>query len=402
MKKILYYDCFAGISGDMNLAAMIDLGVPEEYLRSELAKLGVEGYRLKVSKDIKNGITGTRVDVELPEEHHHENHDHADHSHSGHRNLRIITEMIEKSALSDAVKGKSIRLFRKVAEAEAKVHGKPVEEIHFHEVGALDSIVDMVGAAICLDYLKPDHVCASTVELGGGFVKCAHGLLPVPAPATVEILRGVPVKSGAVPFETATPTGAAILSVFADEFTDNKRFRIVKTAYGIGHRDADIPNVLRVFLGEAAEAAAEPDYRVLECNIDDMNPEIYGYLPEKLLKNGADDVYFTPIVMKKSRPAITLSVLCRGDREEEVSRMLFRETTTLGIRVMAVSKRMLDRTERTVKTGAGEVRMKSAWLDGVILKEKPEFEDCRKIAEEKDIPLREVYEIISGEVKKGS
>lgn len=426
LAKILYYDCFAGISGDMNLAAMIDLGVPEEYLRAELEKLGVKGWSLKAVKDMRKGITGTRVDVELAEERHHDSHpiknqphevhthgenEHAEHHqhqdrahavshHEGHRNLAMITEMIEKSTLSESVKRKSVELFRKVAEAEAKVHGKPIDEIHFHEVGALDSIVDMVGAAICLDYLKPDLVHASTVELGGGFVKCAHGTFPVPAPATVEILKGVPVKSGAAPFETTTPTGAAILASFVGKFTDDKRFRIGKIAYGIGHRDTEIPNVLRVFLGETDDASVEASYRVLECNIDDMNPEIYGYLQEKLFANGADDVYFTPIVMKKSRPAVMVSILCHADREPEISRMLFRETTTLGIRSIAVSKKILSRTERTLKTSLGEVRMKSAWLDGQILKEKPEYEDCRKIAEEKGIPLREVFEVIAREGAK--
>lgn len=286
--KILYYDCFCGISGDMNLAALIDLGVPKEHLIQELSKMNLNSeYEIKIERSAKLGVTGTRVDVILKdklndkehiseqashehsyehthehshyhsdEEHHHgeNNHSHKGHVHNHehhHRNLKDIEEIINSSDLSDKVKRLSLDMFMKVAEAEAKVHGKDLYEVHFHEVGAIDSIVDMVGAAICLDYLKVDKIIASPVQVGGGFVKCAHGLMPVPAPATVEILREIPIKTGIVQFETTTPTGAAILAANVKEFTEKVDFSIKKIAYGVGHRDLEIPNVLRVYLGEA-------------------------------------------------------------------------------------------------------------------------------------------------------
>lgn len=273
--KILYYDCFSGISGDMNLGATIDLGVDKDYLINELSKLNLEDeYKIEVKRDSRKGIEGTKVDVILNDNHgHHEhingddhqhshenNHEHIqghdhhhhchEHNHHIHRNLKDIEDMINSSSLSENVKKLSLNMFMKVAEAEAKVHGKPLYQVHFHEVGAVDSIVDIVGAAICLDYLKVDKIMASSVELGGGFVKCAHGLIPVPAPATVEILKGIPVKLGIVPFETTTPTGAAILAANVNEFTDIKEFTIEKIGYGVGGRDTEIPNVLRVYLAK--------------------------------------------------------------------------------------------------------------------------------------------------------
>jgi uncharacterized protein (TIGR00299 family) protein len=275
--KILYYDCFCGISGDMNLGALIDLGVDKEYLRQELAKLNLDDeYELQIKKDIKKGISGTRVDVMLKneshthehsqepvhnhshhqehqgeqEEHHHYSVPNKEHTHHDHRNLKDIENIINSSSLSDKVKKLSMDIFIKVAEAEAKVHGKSVLEVHFHEVGATDSIIDMVGAAIALDYLKVDKIMASSIQVGGGFVKCAHGIIPIPAPATVEILRGIPIKSGLVSFETTTPTGAAILSANVETFTDEIDFSVEKIGYGIGHRDLEIPNALRVYLGQ--------------------------------------------------------------------------------------------------------------------------------------------------------
>ncbi|SHJ96826.1 hypothetical protein SAMN02745883_00942 [Caminicella sporogenes DSM 14501] len=248
--KILYYDCFSGISGDMNLGALIDLGVDTDYLLKELSKLGLNSeYKIKIEKKNKNGIEGTKVDVILQHEHKKHHHD-KKHHHHVHRNLKDIEEIINSSTLNDSIKKLSISMFMKIAEAEAKVHGKTLYEVHFHEVGAIDSIIDIVGAAICIDYLKPDKIVASHVQVGGGFVECAHGLIPVPAPATVEILKGIPIKSGIVPFETTTPTGAAILAVNVDEFTDKVDMTIEKVGYGVGSRDLEIPNVLRVYLGK--------------------------------------------------------------------------------------------------------------------------------------------------------
>lgn len=420
--KVLYYDCFCGISGDMNLAALLDLGVDQEYLRHELSKLRLDDeYELRIKKDSKHGIGGTRVDVVLGHEvhahgedsaaghgehehHHHHHHHHGDASHSGqtvighgdhvhheHRNLRDIENIINTSAVSDKVKELSLRMFRKVAEAEAKVHGKSLYEVHFHEVGATDSIVDIVGAAICLDYLKVDKIMASPVQVGGGFVKCAHGVIPVPAPATVEILQGIPVKAGLVSFETTTPTGAAILAANVTEFTGQLDFSITGTGYGIGHRDLDIPNILRVYLGQEAAGEELDGQYILETNIDDMNPELYGYVEERLFAQGALDVFKTPIIMKKGRSGIKLSVLVGGDREEAIRDILFRETTSIGMRKYKVEKIMLRREFEEIETPYGPVTVKHSYYQGEKIKSKPEYEDCRKLALERNIPVARVY-----------
>jgi len=248
--NILYYDCFSGISGDMNLAAMMDLGVPKEYLVEELKKLDInDEYELNITKEVKNGISGTKVNVDLKSHHHHD-----EHNHHHHRNLKDIEDIIKTSDLKEKVKNLSLNIFKIVAEAEAKVHNKELYEVHFHEVGATDSIIDIVGAAVCCDYLDIEEIFCSTVEVGSGFVHCAHGVLPVPAPATVEILKDVPIRKGSVPFEATTPTGAAILKSLVKQFTDREEFKILKVGYGIGYKDFDkIPNVLRVFIAEKGE-----------------------------------------------------------------------------------------------------------------------------------------------------
>ncbi len=428
-EKILYYDCFSGISGDMNLGAMVDLGVPQERLVAELSKLGLAGWSLGFSTDSRNGIHGTRADVELTDAepggrskagaaahsdaherggaraHTHDaahRHDEPPHAHGaahGHRAFSDIVRIIESSALTPDVKERSLAIFGVLAKAEAKIHGVPVDQVRFHEVGAVDSIVDIVGAAIGLEYLKPDRVLCSTVELGGGWVKTAHGTLPVPAPATAEILSGVPVKSGIAEHEMTTPTGAAILAACVDSFTDDKRFTIKRVAYGVGHRDAGVPNLLRVFLAEASGRAEGAEDCILECNIDDMSPEIYGHVSELLFSAGAADVWFTPIIMKKSRPAVTLSALCAAETEPRLSEIMLRETTTFGLRRISVGKTALEREIRTVRTSLGELRVKSAFMDGKRIKMKPEYEDCRKIAEEKGMTLREVYDAVQKEIR---
>jgi uncharacterized protein (TIGR00299 family) protein len=429
--KILYYDCFAGISGDMNLGAMIDLGIEAEYLKNELAKLPVNGYTLQITRDIRKGISGTRVNVLLDEqrlliadpghahEHEHEHpHDHEhlhDHTHA-HTNLHVhphdkkpqhnsfaeIKQLILSGKLNDRVKNLSLSIFVKVAEAEAKIHNLPVGEVHFHEVGAVDSIVDIVGAAICLDKLGVDKVYCSTVELGGGTVHCAHGTYPVPAPATAEIVKQMPVRTGTVKYEATTPTGAAILAACVNEFTDKAEFSILRTGYGIGAKDGEIPNVLRVFLCESIEKrehGKETSY-IIECNIDDMNPEFYDYITDSLFTAGAKDVYITPIIMKKSRPAVKLSVLCTSDAEGGINEVLFRETSTIGIRKYQVDKTMLDRVIETISTPLGEVRVKSAFYKGVCIKSKPEYDDCIKIAREKGIPVSKVYREVEQELRR--
>lgn len=474
--KILYYDCFAGISGDMNLGALIDAGVDPDYFLREIAKLGLDGeFEVRIAKALKKGISGTKVDVLLTgeahghgEAHAEQHGDHGDHGHHGHhgcsghshphvgqhcgkhtegphasvrpavakpvqagtrfrmapanahahghthdhahdhahehthdhshehdhhhRNVRDIEQIIAASALSDRVKELSMKIFLQVALAEAKVHGKPLEEVHFHEVGAIDSIVDIVGAAICLDYLQVDKVLASPVQVGGGFVRCAHGLIPVPAPATVEILKGIPVKSGLVPFETTTPTGAAILAAVVDEFTDKTDFTMDAVGYGLGTRELEIPNVLRVYLGRTEEKREpSPGPILLETNIDDMNPELYGYVEEQLFARGASDVFKTPIIMKKGRPAVKLSVLVSPKREKEVLEVIFKETTSLGVRKFPVDKVMLERAFVKHSTRYGEVTIKNSYYEGKLVKYKPEYEDCKRLAEENGVPISKIY-----------
>lgn len=415
--KVLYYDCFCGISGDMHIAAMLDLGVPQEYLLKEISKLKIDSeYEIKIQKTIKKGITGTRVDVILKNGHaNNDTHQHNHHSHNNidghshthhhhednehnmehhHRGLKEIEDIINSSDLSDNVKKLSINTFMKVAEAEAKVHGKDLYEVHFHEVGAVDSIIDIVASAITLDYLKVDKIVASSIQLGGGFVKCAHGIIPVPAPATVEILKGIPVKTGVVEFETTTPTGAAILATNVQEYTDKIDFQIDKIAYGLGHRELEIPNVLRVYLGTIQESEKIEEQYIIETNIDDMNPEFYEYIEEKLFSNGALDVYKTAIIMKKGRPAIKLSVLVSANKEEEVLKIIFKETTSIGVRKYKVEKIMLDRDFSKKTTVFGEVMLKNSYYKGELIKSKPEYEECKIIAKENSIPLKQVYEEI--------
>lgn len=398
--KVLYYDCFAGISGDMNLGALIDLGVDPGYLEKELLKLPVQGYELVVKRDMRKGISGTRVEVVLHDDHEHtahhhgHNHDHHHgHMHHAHNAYSEIRHMIIHSGLNDHVKALSLAIFLKVAEAEAKIHNKPVNDIHFHEVGAVDSIVDIVGAAICIDFLSPDSILCSTVEVGGGMVQCAHGLYPVPAPATTEILQHMPVRKGTVDYEATTPTGAAILAACAEKFTDRVEFTIQKTGYGIGMKDSAIPNVLRVMLGEtaAADEITSSSAFIIECNIDDMNPEFYDYTIDALFSAGAKDVFITPIIMKKSRPAVKLSVLCTPEVENTINEVLFRETSTLGVRKYAVDKTMLERRIEKISTQYGDIQLKSAFYQGVCIKSKPEYDDCANIARSAGIPVSQVY-----------
>lgn len=398
--NILYYDCFSGISGDMNLAAMIDLGVDPDVLKTELAKLGLaDEFHLKISQDSRKGIFGTRVDVELAHAHHHHGHTHGDqeHGHSHHhehRNLKDIEALINYSSLSDKVKNTSIAIFKRVAEAEAKIHGSTIYKVHFHEVGATDSIVDIVGAAICFHELQIDQVWCSSIELGGGFVNCAHGKMPVPAPATSEILTGLPSTQGAVQKETTTPTGAAILAELVDNFSDSPRMAVKKTAYGIGHRDNEIPNVLRVQLAKVEQQASSlptVPSRLLECNIDDMTGEMLGAALDQLMEDGAMDVHFTPIVMKKNRPATTLSLLCSAEDEDKFKRLIFKHTSTLGIKSIAIEKTALGISFDKLETPLGTVTMKNAIIDGKVIRSKPELEDCRALARQHGISLSEVY-----------
>ena len=386
--RILYYDCFAGISGDMNLGAMIDLGVDPDYLIAELQKLNIEGFHLEIQKDIRRGVSGTKATVVIknPEN-------------EKHRHLRHVEELVNQSSLSPEVKAMSLKIFDLIAVAEGKVHDISKERVHFHEVGALDSIADIVGAAICLDYLKVDKVMSSPIQLGGGMVKCAHGIMPVPAPATTEIVRNVPVKTGLVQHEATTPTGAAILVATVDEFTEKIDFQIQKTAYGIGQRDvSEVPNVLRVFLSDSNEPTNQTKLEaawMLECNIDDMNPEWYDHLFAKLFDAGASDVFLTPIIMKKSRPANMLSVLCSRNIVPEMKSIIFNNSTTIGLREYPVTKTVLDRQEKEIETELGKVRVKCSYFQGKEIRFKPEFEDLKKLATLHGLSLNEVEKIIN-------
>jgi uncharacterized protein (TIGR00299 family) protein len=410
---ILYYDCFSGISGDMNLGAMVDLGVEPSYLINELQKLKLSGYSLSFTKDQRKGITGTRANVLIQNTHGRANYTLAaqsqiDHNyiklnngnHTHGRNFGDICQLINKSPLDPFVQNLSIEIFTKIAEAEAKIHGKTIDEVHFHEVGAVDSIVDIVGAAICINYLKPDKIIASPVELGGGFVNCAHGTFPVPAPATLEILKNKPVKFGAVNAETTTPTGAAIIAALVTEFADQPHLNIKKIAYGIGHNDNAIPNVLRVCIAESVrEDTHTSSAFMIECNIDDMNPELYEYVMEKLFDAGAEDVFFQTIIMKKTRPAIKISVLCQYIQTNIIENILLTETSTLGLRKYQVQKTMLNRTSETIETKWGKVRIKHGYLNNKIIKSKPEYDDCLKISQQSKVPILDIYQEIESLLK---
>jgi uncharacterized protein (TIGR00299 family) protein len=379
--KIIGYDCFSGISGDMNLGAMIDLGVDKVYLIAELNKLNLPGWELIVQKDQRHGITGTKVTVRQTR-HEHE-----------HRHLADIEKIIEDSALDNKTKQLSVKIFMKIAQAEATVHGISIDHVHFHEVGAVDSIIDVVGAAICFNALNVDAIHVSTVELGGGFVICDHGKLPVPAPATAELIKGIPVKKGGVDFEATTPTGAAILATLGTNFNPDLTIKIEKTAYGVGHKEhQDVPNLLRVFLGETiVNQETGHDALQIECNIDDMNPEFYDYISDRLFKAGASDVFFSNIIMKKGRPGILLNVICETELADTVKKIIFTESTSLGIRTFPFRKDTLIRKFETIQTIYGEVTVKRSYFNTKEVSCKPEYEECKRIASEKEIPVKEVY-----------
>jgi uncharacterized protein (TIGR00299 family) protein len=386
--KVLYYDCFAGIAGDMHLGALLDLGVEAAYLRAELVKLKLPGWDLNVLRTGRGGIAATRAEVltcgcDPP-----------------HRHLADILSILAASDLGGAVKARAEAVFRRLAQAEGDVHGIPADDVHFHEVGAVDALIDIVGAAICLERLAPERILCGPVELGSGLVLCAHGTFPVPAPATESLLRGVPTRRGAVPFEATTPTGAAILRTCVDAFTDSPRLVVSAIGYGAGRRDGPIPNVLRVLLaeGEDAQPAADPGQGrlvLLECNIDDMSPELYGHCLDLLFERGALDAWLVPILMKKGRPATQIGVLCGPGLSDRLCETLLVETTTLGVRRQDVSRTELPRETLEVETEYGPIPVKVAIKDGRPLKSKPEYEACRRIALARGVPIRLVYEAVA-------
>jgi len=383
--KILFFDCIAGISGDMALGALIQAGADADIIRERLSSLPIEPFEIEVGSVDTHGIHATKVTV-----------------HCGAsavvRTYANIRALLEEADLPPDAKALAQRIFRRLAVAEGAVHNREVEQVTFHEVGAVDSIVDITGTALALTMLGVERVFASAVPTGFGMVKTEHGMMPIPAPAVVELLRGVPMYSRSVPMELVTPTGAAILASTVEGFGDLPRMRTEAVGYGAGTLRPDFPNLLRVLIGEDDPAAGSDDSQapasgetVLETNVDDLNPEFYPYVLERLLEAGAQDAWLTPIVMKKGRPAVTVSVLCSPARAEALRQVLFRETGTLGVRATEVDKTVLERDWLEVRTGFGAVRVKLGLLDGTVVTAAPEFEDCVKLAREAGVPARDVY-----------
>ncbi|HHS12918.1 MAG TPA: nickel pincer cofactor biosynthesis protein LarC [bacterium] len=380
--KIAYFDCFAGASGDMILGALLDAGLDFGKLKAELKRLKLSGYTLTAGKTLKKNISATAFRVKTTHDHHH-------------RILTDILSLISESGLDRTVQDRCKKVFTRLAEAEARIHNKPVERIHFHEVGAVDSIIDIVGTCAGLHLLGIQQIHASRLHVGTGFLQCAHGTLPVPPPATLELLKSVPVYSTGIDQELVTPTGAALLSTLSQSFDAMPAMRVQHVGYGAGERDLGIPNVLRVVLGDAEHGYESDTVQILETNIDDMNPQFYEYIMETLFLNGARDVFLTPIIMKKNRPGVVLSVLCSPDRVQALTDIMLRETTTLGIRISEVRKRVLLKREiRKVSTIWGEARVKIRTLDSGEVSAAPEYDDCKRIAGEHGIALRDVFDAV--------
>ena len=385
--NIAYFDTLAGISGDMTLGALVSAGVPFDELKNELRALGIGGFELQSRHIERNGMIATKVDVVISEQPHY------------HRYLKDIEELIDKSSLSENVKERAKKIFREVATAESIVHSKAIEKVHFHEVGAIDSLVDIIGVSICLEKLGIQAVYSSPVKVGsGGLVKSQHGALPVPTPATMEILKGYPILLTDIPFELTTPTGAAIIKALSQGILTAEKIQISAIGYGAGGREIEqLPNLLRVFIG-----TLDPNYRAdeivsLETTIDDMNPEIYPYVIEKLMSAGAHDAYMIPILMKKGRPGIILSALVERSKIDRYLDIFFRETTTLGVRIQPIERKKLPRSTKQVQTSFGIVTVKVILLEGQE-QLRVEFEECKRIAAEKNLPLAAVYRKLEKEL----
>lgn len=380
---LAYFDCFSGISGDMTLGALADLGVPVEWLQDQLSGLPLDGFEIKSRIVNRHGIQAVKVDVVIEETHHH-------------RHYRDIRDLIHNSGLPATVKNNSLSIFDRIAVAEAAVHGIAKEEVHFHEVGALDAIADVVGTCLGLDYLKIDQIIASPLPLGSGFVQCQHGTLPVPAPATLEIVKDLPVYAGQIQQEMTTPTGAGIAAALASSFESLPVIEIDRIGYGAGTRDLEKqPNLLRVICGKPVEPSLGTDLKKLvmvESNIDDMNPELFGYLMDKLFEDGALDVFWVPVYMKKNRPGTMVQVLCDPGKSQQVVQRILSETTTLGVRFHDVHRACLKREIIDIDTRWGKVKAKKVIGINGSTRIVPEFESCKQVAETQGIALRSVYE----------
>jgi uncharacterized protein (TIGR00299 family) protein len=377
--KTLYFDCFAGASGDMILGALVAAGVDKAKLLEQLSLLKVDGFAVDFVTVEKSGLSALHARVQTAHEH-------------KHRHLSHIRTIIQDSQLSDSVKQRAIAIFTKLAEAEARVHNEPVEQVHFHEVGALDAIVDVVGAAICFDLLEVDHFVCSPIHVGSGTVEMAHGRFPVPPPAVTELLKGVPFYSTDLKGELLTPTGAAIITTVCNEYGPIPQMRVEYTGYGAGTREYEkFPNVLRVMIGEVdSGGVTDEKLWMIETNLDDVSSQILGYVMERAFELGARDCYFTPVQMKKNRPGVLLSILAEADRKIELMELIFTETTTLGIRTYEVTRRALDREMVKVQTPYGPIDVKVAKLNGRVVNEMPEFEQCREAAQKAGVALKEV------------
>lgn len=379
--KTLYFDCFSGASGDMIVGALLDLGADFDKLKAALESLDVSGYSVSAKKVKKKGVMATQFTVELDLN-----------LKQPHRHLRQVVEIIDRGALSNAVKEASKETFRRIAESEAKVHGTTIEKVHFHEVGAIDSIVDVVGAHFCLNEIGCEHIASSPLHVGAGTVQCAHGVMPVPAPATALLLEGIPCYGGEVQAELVTPTGAALLAQRSSSFGPMPPLTIFRVGYGSGTRDlADRANVLRVIEGESAETRATELVTVIETNIDDLIPELIPVLIDEALKAGARDAFVTPTTAKKGRPAHLITILCDPEKRDTMAQVIFRNSTTLGVRIRDERRICLERDWKEVKTEWGKVRVKTGKFGTEQTVASPEFEDCRKIAEAAGVPVLVVY-----------
>jgi len=392
---IAYFDCFSGMSGDMTLGALVDAGVPLEKLRKELARIPLKGYQLTAKKVKRAGLRATKVDVLIKEE---------GGKPRGTRKWRDIRNIINKSSLSKPVKQKGLSIFKRLFEAEARVHGGRYDSIHLHELGAIDCVIDIFGSLIGLDMLGIDTIYSSSLNLGSGSINSEHGLLPVPAPASVELLKGIPVYSSNVSFELTTPTGAVLISSLANGFGPMPHMNISKVGVGAGNRDfKEQPNILRLFVGADSEKGSlnselreqGNEVTIIETNIDDMNPQVYEYVVDKLLKAGALDVFLAQGIMKKGRPGIQLSVLCADDKKEGLIDLLLRETTSIGVRFYRAERKILKREIKSKSTKYGDVKVKIASVDSKSRKISAEYEDCKKIARKFQIPLIEVLKTIN-------
>ena len=379
--NLAYFNCFSGISGDMTLGALIDAGCDVARIRADLQSLQVPGWDLTAEKVWKNGMAATYAKVKNEDQ-------------KKHRSLTDIVEILKNSQLAPQIRERATAIFQRLGEAEAQVHDVPLEKIHFHEVGAVDAIIDIVGACIGFDVLGIEKFACSPLNVGGGTTKMAHGTLPVPAPATAALLIGKPTYSNGVPRELVTPTGAAIVATLCDNFGPQPPMTVSAIGYGAGTADLEgQPNVVRILIGQTTEklvAGFDEEISVIEANLDDMNPQIYGYFLEKALAVGALDVYTTPVQMKKNRPGTLLTVLCKPQDTSALATLIFAETTTFGVRTTTAQRRILPREHVSVSTTFGEVRIKLSRINGRIQHAAPEFDDCRKLAVEKNVPLQQV------------